>query len=124
MVCFAGSPLLQAPTTTNKHGPFPGYDVSNVANIQPHLYEAFGDIELLPWIALSYTLSVFAVLSLSRKVTYCFDLRSIYIASIVIFLAGAAVGGSASSMSAVIVGRVIMGVGGAIVYQTYVLPWY
>ncbi|CEL03550.1 hypothetical protein ASPCAL04704 [Aspergillus calidoustus] len=95
-----------------------GYDVSNVANIQPHLYEAFGDIELLPWIALSYTLSVFAVLSLSRKVTYCFDLRSIYIASIVIFLAGAAVGGSASSISAVIVGRVIMGVGGAIVYQT------
>ncbi|KAL2786437.1 major facilitator superfamily domain-containing protein [Aspergillus keveii] len=95
-----------------------GYDVSNVANIQPHLYEAFGDIELLPWIALSYTLSVFAVLSLSRKVTYCFDLRSIYIASIVVFLAGAAVGGSASSMSAVIVGRVIMGVGGAVVYQT------
>jgi hypothetical protein len=38
----------------------------------------------------------------------------------VIFLAGAAVGGSASSMSAVIGGRVIMGVGGAVVYQTYV----
>ncbi|KAF3397144.1 Efflux pump roqT [Talaromyces pinophilus] len=100
------------------HIVFLGYDVSNVANIQPHLYEAFGDIKLLPWIALSYTLSVFAVLSLSRKVIYCFNLRWIYCACIAIFLAGATIGGSASSMSVVIVGRVIMGVGGAIVYQT------
>ncbi|KAL2839263.1 major facilitator superfamily domain-containing protein [Aspergillus pseudoustus] len=95
-----------------------GYDLSNVANIQPHLYEAFGNIDLLPWISLSYTLSGFAVLSLSRKVTYCFDLRWIYIVCLAIFLAGAAIGGSASSMSVVVVGRIIMGFGGAIVYQT------
>jgi MFS family permease len=56
---------------------------------------------------------------LSRKVIYCFNLRWIYSACIAIFLAGAAIAGSASSMSVVIVGRVIMGVGGAIVYQTY-----
>ncbi|EAW14870.1 putative MFS transporter [Aspergillus clavatus NRRL 1] len=95
-----------------------GYDVSNVANIQPHLYEAFGDIKLLPWIALSYTLAVFAVLSLSRKIIYCFNLRWIYIVCIGIFLAGAAIGGSAHSMSTVIVGRIVMGIGGAMIYQT------
>ncbi|CAG9980466.1 unnamed protein product [Clonostachys byssicola] len=95
-----------------------GYDVSNVANIQPRLYEAFGGIELLPWIGLSYSLANFAVLSLGRKATYCFDLRIIYLTSLAIFLAGSAVAGSAKSLTTVIVGRVIMGVGGAMVQQT------
>ncbi|KAJ6040514.1 Major facilitator superfamily domain general substrate transporter, partial [Penicillium canescens] len=41
-----------------------GYDVSNVANIQPALYKASGNVTLLPWISLSFSLAVFAVLSL------------------------------------------------------------
>jgi MFS family permease len=92
--------------------------VSNVANIQPRLYEAFGSIELLPWIGLSYSLANFAVLSFARKITFCTDMRWIYIVSMVLFMAGAAVSGSAESMSSVIVGRIIMGIGGAIVQQT------
>ncbi|KAE8387433.1 major facilitator superfamily domain-containing protein [Aspergillus alliaceus] len=94
-----------------------GYDVSNVANIQPRLYEAFGNITLLPWIGLSFSLAVFAVLSFSRKILYCFDMRWIYISNIVVFMAGAAVAGAAPNLPSVIVGRVIMGVGGAVVYQ-------
>ncbi|KAL2816035.1 major facilitator superfamily domain-containing protein [Aspergillus cavernicola] len=94
-----------------------GYDVSNVANIQPRLYEAFGNIELLPWIALSYSLASFAVLGLSRKILYCFNMRWIYIVNVVIFMVGAAVAGAAQNISTVIVGRIIMGVAGAIVYQ-------
>ncbi|KAJ5952414.1 uncharacterized protein N7479_010827 [Penicillium vulpinum] len=95
-----------------------GYDVSNVANIQPSLYKAFGNITLLPWIGLSYSLAVFAVLSLSRKILYCFDMKWIYLVNIVIFTAGAAVAGAAPNLPAVIVGRIIMGVGGAVVYQS------
>ncbi|KAJ5364577.1 Major facilitator superfamily domain general substrate transporter [Penicillium cataractarum] len=95
-----------------------GYDVSNVANIQPALYKAFGNITLLPWIGLSFSLAMFAVLSFSRKIMYCVDLKWIYIANVVIFMAGAAVAGAASDLPAVIVGRVIMGVGGAVVYQS------
>ncbi|KAL3475530.1 major facilitator superfamily domain-containing protein [Aspergillus californicus] len=95
-----------------------GYDVSNVANIQPRLYEAFGNIALLPWIGLSYSLASFAVLALSRKILYCFNMRWIYIVNVVIFMVGAAVAGSAQNMSSVIVGRIIMGVSGAIVYQS------
>lgn len=94
-----------------------GYDVSNVANIQPALYEAFGNITLLPWISLSFSLAVFAVLSFSRKILYCFDIKWIYIVNLVIFMAGAAVAGAAPNLPAVIVGRVVMGVGGAVVYQ-------
>ncbi|KAJ5415677.1 hypothetical protein N7465_004372 [Penicillium sp. CMV-2018d] len=95
-----------------------GYDVSNVANIQPALYKAFGNITLLPWISLSFSLAVFAVLSFSRKILYCVDMKWIYIANLVIFMAGAAVAGAAPNLPTVIVGRVIMGVGGAVVYQS------
>ncbi|OGM50811.1 efflux pump antibiotic resistance protein [Aspergillus bombycis] len=95
-----------------------GYDVSNVANIQPRLYEAFGNIELLPWIGLSFSLAVFALLSFSRKILYCFDMQWIYIISIVVFMAGAAVAGAAHNLSSVIVGRTIMGVGGSVIYQS------
>ncbi|KAB8240180.1 hypothetical protein BDV35DRAFT_386055 [Aspergillus flavus] len=86
-----------------------GYDVSNVANIQPRLYEAFGDIALLPWIGLSFSLAVFAFLSFSRKIIYCFDMQWIYIVSVVVFMAGAAVAGAAHNLATVIVGRTIMG---------------
>lgn len=83
--------------------------MSNVANIQPRLYEAFGDIALLPWIGLSFSLAVFAFLSFSRKIIYCFDMQWIYIVSVVVFMAGAAVAGAAHNLATVIVGRTIMG---------------
>lgn len=95
-----------------------GYDVSNVANIQPRLYEALGRIDLLPWIGLSYSLANFAILSLARKLTYFFDMRWIYLTSIIVFIAGAALAGAAPNMPCIIVGRVIMGFGGAVIQQT------
>lgn len=94
-----------------------GYDVSNVANIQPRIYEEFGRIELLPWIGLSYSLSFFAVLSFARKILFIFNMRPVLIIFAIVFIAGAAVAGSAQSMAAVIIGRVIMGIGGAVVQQ-------
>lgn len=45
-------------------------------------------------------------------------MRGIYLVSLVIFMAGAAVAGSAQSLTSVIAGRIVMGVGGAIVQQT------
>ncbi|KAJ6027232.1 uncharacterized protein N7446_004168 [Penicillium canescens] len=41
-------------------------------------------------------------------------MKCIYIANVVIFMAGAAVAGAASDLPAVIVGRIVMGVGGAV----------
>ncbi|KAF5119701.1 Efflux pump DEP3 [Metarhizium anisopliae] len=96
-----------------------GYDVSNAANIQSRLYEAFGRIELLSWISLSYSLALFSVMFLVRHLTYNFDLRWLYLGSLAVFLAGATVAGAAQNMAAIIVGRVIMGVGGAFVQQMY-----
>ncbi|KAL2840419.1 major facilitator superfamily domain-containing protein [Aspergillus pseudoustus] len=110
---WKGSLLVFVLTTTIN-----GYDVSNVANIQSRIYEAFGNIELLPWIGLSYSLASFAVLGLSRKILYCFNMRWIYLVNLAIFMAGAAVAGAAPNISAVIIGRIIMGVSGAIIYQS------
>ncbi|KAF7546823.1 hypothetical protein G7Z17_g8169 [Cylindrodendrum hubeiense] len=94
------------------------YDISNVANIQPRLYEAFGHIDLLPWIGLSYALANFCVVTLARKLTFAFNMRTIFIANLLLFIAGSAIAGAAQSMSMVIVGRIIMGVGGSIIQQT------
>lgn len=95
-----------------------GYDVSNVANIQPVLYEAHGHIELLPWIGLSYSLANFAFLSFARKITYCFNLKWVYCSHFIVFLVGAVVAGAAKNIYSIIVGRIIMGWGGSVVQQT------
>lgn len=91
-----------------------GFDVSNVANIQPQLYEAFGHIEYLPWIGLSYSLANFATLALARKIIDVFNIRYVYIISIAIFFVGATLAGVAENISTVIAGRTIMGIGGSI----------
>ncbi|KAJ5814443.1 Major facilitator superfamily domain general substrate transporter [Penicillium pulvis] len=89
---------------------FSGYDVSSVADIQPALYRSFGNITLLSWISLSFGLAVFAVLSISRKII------------VMIIITGAAVAGAASNLPTVIVGRIIIGVGGDVVYQGNLTP--
>lgn len=47
-------------------------------------------------------------------------MKWIYIANVVVFMAGSAVAGAAPNLPVVIVGRIVMGVGGAVVYQRYV----
>lgn len=102
---------------TNTKSLFQGYDVSNVANIQPRLYEAFGNIELLPWIGLSYSLANFAVLSFARKIAYCFDLKWVYLVHLAIFMVGTAIGGASNNIQTMIVARVVMGWGGSVCQQ-------
>ncbi|KAF5010976.1 hypothetical protein FDECE_2887 [Fusarium decemcellulare] len=91
-----------------------GFDVSNVANIQPRLYEELGHIELLPWIGLSYSLANFATLPLARKILHFMDICLAYPIGIAIFSAGAATAGAAQTLSTIIAGRVVMGIGGSI----------
>lgn len=55
-----------------------------------------------------------------RHLTYHFDLRRLYLLNSGIFLVGAAVASSAQTMAAVILGRIVMGIGGAFVQQMQV----
>ncbi|KAI1859249.1 uncharacterized protein JN550_012169 [Neoarthrinium moseri] len=94
------------------------YDLSNVANIQATLYEAFGHIELLPFCAMSYAIAQTAGVPLVRKFSNFTDLRILIVMGSVVFSVGAAVCGSAPTMNAFIIGRVVKGLGGSLLTQT------
>ncbi|KAJ4861246.1 major facilitator superfamily domain-containing protein [Trichoderma breve] len=72
-----------------------GYDVSNVANVQTSVYEAFGHVELLPWITAIYPLKI------------------VFFISEFLMLIGSILAGAATNINMVIIGRVITGFGSA-----------
>ncbi|KAF6835329.1 efflux pump antibiotic resistance [Colletotrichum plurivorum] len=94
-----------------------GYDVSNTANIQAPIYEAFGQIHLLSWVATAYTAMNVAMVPLVRKLVVVGNIRYQVIAYCLVFFIGGVVSGSATNINAVIVGRALQGVGGAGLYQ-------
>ncbi|KAI0126711.1 hypothetical protein BJ170DRAFT_629677 [Xylariales sp. AK1849] len=89
-----------------------------MANLQATLCEAFGHIELLPFLTMSYTIAQVCGLPLVRKLSDFVDLKILLILGIVVFSVGAIVTGSAQSMNAVIVGRIVKGLGGSFMIQT------
>ncbi|KAK8024235.1 hypothetical protein PG993_012301 [Apiospora rasikravindrae] len=95
----------------------PGYDVSNVANVQVPIYEAFGHIELLPWISLAFSLVNVASIPLFRKLTGFMELKIVSFIAIFILMVGSALCGAAPNINVVIVGRAFIGIGAAGCYQ-------
>ncbi|KAI0202040.1 major facilitator superfamily domain-containing protein [Astrocystis sublimbata] len=94
-----------------------GYDVSNIANIQGPVYEAFGDIHLLPWLALSYSICNVVATPLARKLFKFYDIKVLTLSGLVLLIAGNALAGAASSLLLLIVGRAVTAFGASIVYQ-------
>ncbi|RBR23755.1 uncharacterized protein FIESC28_03460 [Fusarium coffeatum] len=97
-------------------------DNTIVADIQPAIIQDLGQIELLPWVGTGFALGTMVVLPLS-KAYGILSIRSLYLANILLFEAGSALCGAAPNMNAMILGRVIAGVGGAGMYAgtlTYV----
>jgi MFS family permease len=90
-----------------------GYDVSNTANIQAPIYEAFGNMELLPWVGLGYSAGVTATMPVFGRLSYMLDMKVLMLLSSVVFFAGALVSGTATSIHALVAGRILNGVGGA-----------
>ena len=91
--------------------------MSNVANIQADVYEAMGRLELLPWVACSFSMAAYAATPLWRIMTGIFNLRILLVVAVVVFSAGAAIAASATSINYIIIGRVINGFGSAGTYQ-------
>lgn len=97
-------------------------DNTIVADIQPSILAEFGHVELLPWIGTGFALGTIAVLPWG-KVYGVFNIKWVYIFNILLFELGSAVCGAAPNLSALIIGRVIAGVGGSGMYSgtlTYV----
>jgi len=93
-----------------------------VADIQPAIIHDLTQIELLPWVGTGFALGTMVVLPLS-KAYGIFSIRNLYLANILLFEVGSALCGAAPNMNAMILGRVIAGVGGAGMYAgtlTYV----
>ncbi|KAJ4245525.1 Efflux pump dep3 [Fusarium torreyae] len=93
-----------------------------VADIQPAILGDLGAIELLPWVGTGFALGTMVVLPIS-KAYGIFSIRKLYLFNIFLFEVGSALCGGAPNMNAMILGRVIAGVGGAGMYAgtlTYV----
>ncbi|KAI4959254.1 Efflux pump dep3 [Alternaria arbusti] len=97
-------------------------DNTIVANIQPAIIADFGHLELLTWIGTGFALGTMFIL-LWGKIYGVFNIKWVYIFNIFLFEVGSSLCGAAPNIEALIIGRVVAGVGGSGMYSgtlTYV----
>ncbi|KAK5942641.1 hypothetical protein PMZ80_005206 [Knufia obscura] len=92
-------------------------DNTIVAVIQPAIVQRFQSFEQLPWISVGFVLGGCSMNLVYGKLYTLFDAKLLYIFCVVMFEAGSALCGAAPSMTALIVGRTMCGVGGAGMYM-------
>ncbi|KAK7995532.1 hypothetical protein PG990_014305 [Apiospora arundinis] len=91
-------------------------DNTIVAAIQPSILESLGEVQLLAWIGVAFALGSTAILGWG-KAYGVFDVKTIFLSNIVLFEVGSAICGAAPTMQALIIGRVVAGVGGCGMYS-------
>ncbi|KAJ5525432.1 MFS drug efflux transporter [Penicillium frequentans] len=91
-------------------------DNTITANIQADIVRDFEAVNKLSWISVGLVMSASATVLLWGKIFFQFNTKWTYIISVAIFEVGSAVCGSAPSMDALIVGRVLCGIGGSGLY--------
>ncbi|KAI4270175.1 MAG: hypothetical protein LQ337_006846, partial [Flavoplaca oasis] len=74
--------------------------------------EALGDSALLPWLSVGFMIGGVTVTLPFGKLFGLYNVKWLYIISLVLFMVGSALCGAAPTMNAMIVGRVIAGIGG------------
>ncbi|KAH8912069.1 MFS general substrate transporter [Coniochaeta sp. PMI_546] len=93
-----------------------GLDTTIAADVQGPVIERFGHVEQLAWIGAGFPLGSVSIILLFGALYTSFNMKWLFVASVTLFEAGSALCGGAPSMSALIVGRVIAGAGGAGIY--------
>ncbi|KAL1988061.1 hypothetical protein VTN96DRAFT_1092 [Rasamsonia emersonii] len=90
------------------------YSLDNtiVADITPAAVNRFGDIVKLPWLSVGFLLGGATVVLPFGKLYGLFDAKWLYIMSSALFNIGSALCGAAPNMDALIIGRVLAGMGG------------
>lgn len=94
----------------------PGLDTTIAADVQASVYQDLGEIQKLPWVGIGFPMGSVAVILLIGKLYGTFEIKWLIVSSIVTFEVGSAICGAAPSSNALIVGRVIAGIGGAGMY--------
>src|ERR1044071_6862357 len=87
-------------------------DQTIVATALPTIGRHFGELEQLSWVVTAYLLTGTAVTPLYGKLSDIYGRRATMLAAIVIFIAGSAVCGMAPSMTVLVLGRALQGLGG------------
>ncbi|RAL64802.1 hypothetical protein DID88_001399 [Monilinia fructigena] len=90
-----------------------GLDNTIAADIQSAVLRTYGDISKLSWLGTGFPLGSIATILTIGKAYGTFNVKWTHVVSVIIFIVGSAVCGAAPNMNALIVGRVIAGVGGA-----------
>ncbi|KAK0900772.1 hypothetical protein LTR02_008978 [Friedmanniomyces endolithicus] len=97
-----------------------GLDTTIAADVQVAVYERFDNIEDLAWVGLGFPMASVAFILLIGRLYSVFNIKWLLNTSIFIFEVGSALCGAAPNMNALIVGRVIAGIGGSGMYIGYV----
>lgn len=93
-----------------------GLDTTIAADVQGAVIQRFHEVDQLAWIGAGFPLGSVAVILPYGFLFTTFNMKLLYIAGIVLFQGGSALCGGAPNMGALIVGRVIAGVGGTGIY--------
>lgn len=93
-----------------------GLDNTIVASIQGAVVTTFNEVEKLSWLGSGFPLGGVATILAHGKFYGCFEFKYLYLGNIAVFAIGSAVCGSAQNMNALIVGRVIAGIGASGMY--------
>ncbi|KAL9121279.1 MAG: hypothetical protein Q9187_002164 [Circinaria calcarea] len=87
-----------------------------VADVQPSIINSLGNIDKLPWVSVAYALGAIAINLFMSKLFGQFNNKFLFITGVIIFEAGSAICGAAPTMTVLILGRAICGVGGVGIY--------
>ncbi len=93
-----------------------GLDTTIAADVQGPVIETFGHIEQLAWVGAGFPMGSVAVILFLTALYNSFNMKWIYVVSVLVFEIGSALCGAAPNMSALIVGRVIAGAGVSGIY--------
>jgi MFS family permease len=99
---------------------FKGLDTTIAADVQGPILKSLGEIEKLPWVGIGFPMGSVAVILLIGVSNGLFNIKILYIVSLLIFEVGSATCGAAPNMNAMICGRIIAGMGGAGIYIGYI----
>jgi EmrB/QacA subfamily drug resistance transporter len=83
-----------------------------IATALPTIGRVFGDLENLPWIVTAYLLTSTAVAPLYGKLSDIWGRRAMILVAIGLFIAGSTAAAAAPSMTMLILGRALQGIGG------------
>jgi hypothetical protein len=93
-----------------------GLDSTIAADVQGPTLASLGELRLLPWVGTGFLLGSVATVSLFGSLYTKIEVKWLYLGSILTFEVGSAICGAAPNMQAMVVGRVVAGVGGSGVY--------